>query len=58
MGQVINVPWLIVGDVNQALEVSDKRGGHPINQLQAGKLRAMIDGCPLIDLGYQGPKFT
>lgn len=57
-GHLIDVPWLIAGDVNQALEVSDKMGGRHINQMQAGKLRAMIDDCQLIDLGYQGPKFT
>lgn len=45
LGQLINIPWIIVGYVNQPLEPCDKSRGRPVNTAQAGKLRSMINGC-------------
>lgn len=58
MGAIITIPWLLIGDFNQPLEVQDKQGGRTVNWRQAYKLQNMVDSCQLMDLGYQGPKFT
>lgn len=40
------------------MEVADKHGGRPINKNRAVKLRGVINNCQLIDLGFNGPRFT
>lgn len=39
------IPWIIAGDVNQALDGSDKMGGRPINRMQVERLQSMVDDC-------------
>lgn len=58
MGQLINVPWVLIGDVNQPLERADKMGGKSINPTFASKLRHVVDTCKSINLGYHGAKYT
>lgn len=58
LGCVVDVPWVVVGDVNQVLDSSDKSGGNQINWTQATKLRKVIDSCSLVDMGFQGSRFT
>lgn len=54
----MSVLWLLLGDFNQALDVWDKLGGKPVNQVYANRLRTIINRCHLVDLGFQGPRFT
>lgn len=35
-----------------------KKGGKPINQNLANQLQSTIDGCNLLDMGFQGSRFT
>lgn len=54
----MNLPWVLIGDVNEPLEEKDKRGGRLINRNLAAQLSKTIDNCKLIDMGFQGPQFT
>lgn len=58
LSYVVNLSWVVIGDVNQPLEAKDKRGERPINRHLATKLRQTIDNCKLIDIGFQGPQLT
>lgn len=58
IGVVVNIPWLLIGDVNQPLNSCDKQGGQPLNQRLANSLRDNIDVCCFLDLGFQGSQFT
>lgn len=58
LGCVVNIGWMVVGDVNQPLDSIDKRGGQPVNQNLANQLRSTIEACHLMDMGFQGARFT
>lgn len=58
LSYVVNLSWIVIGDVNQPLEAKDKRGGRPINSHLQTQLRQTIDNCKLIDIGFQGPQLT
>lgn len=58
LGTFVQIPWVLAGDCNQPLVDADKIGGRPINSGRAAKLRAALDVGSLIDLGFQGPRFT
>lgn len=57
-GFMQDIPWLLVGDFNQVLDDSEKRGGKPIAQYRARPFREMVNGCALIDIGFEGLRFT
>lgn len=50
--------WLTIGDVNEIVTQSEKWGGRPINHCRANLFKNTINSCNLIDLGFNGPKFT
>lgn len=52
------LPWCCVGDFNELLEVSDKRGGAPRPHAQMQSFREVLDHYGFVDLGYSGPDFT
>lgn len=58
MGSIVDIPWVVIGDVNQTLDHWDKHGGRPIHWDRAAALRQVIDSFQLVDLGFQGPQFT
>lgn len=58
LGGLVGIPWAVMGDTNQPLDLHDKLGGHPINLLKANKLWEAINNCRLLDMGFQGPRFT
>lgn len=47
-----------MGDYNQPISGRDKKGDKSINAVKAQGLLDMVNGCNLIDLGYQGPRYT
>ena len=52
------VPWVCIGDFNEILNLLEKWGG---NKRQRGLIEAFqstLEDCRLLDLGYQGQKFT
>lgn len=50
--------WLMMGDFNELLSNSEKRGGRPISQHRANLFRDCLNYCDMLDLGFTGPKFT
>lgn len=55
LGKVVNMPWVMLGGINQPLEAKDKHAGRPINRKLATRLRSIVDMCHLMDMGFQGP---
>ena len=53
-----NLPWLVLGDLNEILSSENKLGGRPINIHRAMVFQQCLNSCNLLDLGFQGPKFT
>ncbi|KAL0461285.1 UNVERIFIED_CONTAM: hypothetical protein Slati_0016100 [Sesamum latifolium] len=50
-------PWLCVGDFNEILSNDEKTGApHPRKQIEV--FRVCLADCQLLDLGFQGQKFT
>lgn len=49
---------MLVGDFNQIMFESEKKGGRPANQNQMEQLNEVVKRCKLYDLGFTGPKFT
>jgi hypothetical protein len=50
--------WLCVGDYNEILEESEKRGGVPRARWQMSDFQQTMDYCQLMDLGFVGAPFT
>lgn len=53
-----NLPWVVIGDLNEILYSSEKEGGNarPMSYMTA--FRECLSDCLLEDLGYIGNKFT
>lgn len=48
----------VIGDFNEVLCCEDKRGGNQCNQKRMASFHDALNNCGLVDLEYQGPKFT
>lgn len=53
-----NLLWIIVGDFNELLSGDNKLGGRPISLYRANIFKECLDACNMVDLGFQGPKYT
>lgn len=53
-----DLPWICVGDYNEALFQSDQCGGNPRNFLQMEAFRDSLTECGLADLGFSGYPYT
>ena len=53
-----NLPWLVLGDFNEILSSEDKLGGRPINLYRPMVFQQCLNSYNLLDLGFQGPRFT
>ena len=53
-----NLPWVIAGDFNKALNTDDKFGGREISVNRSLLFKECLDKCNMIDLGFSGPRFT
>ncbi|OMP03577.1 Endonuclease/exonuclease/phosphatase [Corchorus olitorius] len=53
-----NIPWLLLGDLNQVLTAEEKSGGRPEPVRRMEKFWEVIDRRHLIDLEASGCKFT
>lgn len=58
IGPFLTSPWLLLGDYNQVLLDSNKRGGSGRWKSQAFGLWETIEKCQLLELGFSGPAFT
>lgn len=50
--------WVVLGDFNEVICQSEKWGGDPINSHRTNHFNHTINICNLLDLGFNGPKFT
>ncbi|XP_073361310.1 uncharacterized protein [Aegilops tauschii subsp. strangulata] len=53
-----NLPWLCVGDFNEAMFQSDQFGGNTRSFNQMEDFRVCLADCGLVDLGYTGYPYT
>ncbi|KAG5580314.1 hypothetical protein H5410_050941 [Solanum commersonii] len=51
-------PWCTVGDFNVITDIDEKLGGIPYNMRKSLEFIRVIEACGLMDLGFNGPKFT
>lgn len=58
LGFGLDVPWLLIGDFNQVICSSEKKGGRMPLQCNIQPLRMMIETCDLLDMGFTSPIFT
>ncbi|GAU49944.1 hypothetical protein TSUD_408390 [Trifolium subterraneum] len=50
--------WLCIGDLNDMLQVDDKKGGLVRSQSQLGIGTQTVEACGLNDMGFEGYPFT
>ena len=55
---MVSLPWVFLGDFNEMISEDEKMGGLPLNRNRISAFRNCIDKCGLMDLGFQGPRFT
>ena len=58
LGVVLHIPWLIVGDFNEILFESEKKGGNSYDFSSIMGFCDAVDACGLKGMGYSGYKFT
>ena len=58
LNDTVNLPWLVMGDINEILYPFEKEGGNPRPQHFMQAFRQALDDCNLTDFGYVGDKFT
>ncbi|KAF7842450.1 RNA-directed DNA polymerase [Senna tora] len=51
-------PWVVMGDFNSYLFAHEKQGGGAPNNICMDRFSRCISNCNLVDLGFEGPKFT
>ena len=55
---MVSLPWVLLGDFNEMISEDEKMGGLPLNRNRISAFRNCMDKCGLMDLGFQGPRFT
>lgn len=58
VGEVMTLPWMVLGDFNQVLCASDKKGGRLVFPSQTMSFLYMVRTCGLVDLGFTRSKYT
>ncbi|XP_056692071.1 uncharacterized protein [Spinacia oleracea] len=53
-----NIPWLVLGDMNEITSQSEKMGGRPFRVNQGKDMLNFMDEAGLVDLGFNGSPFT
>ena len=51
-------PWLVAGDLNEVLNSNEKMGGKSVSHGQGRLCKDWMVANSLMDLGFQGPRFT
>lgn len=57
-GKDINIPWMLIGDLNDISDADEKLGGRAARSFHLRRFANWISSCNLIDLGFSGPRFT
>lgn len=55
---LVNVPWLMVGDLNDVLLSTERKGGNALCLARRKKFADMVNNRKLIDMGFADPQFT
>ncbi|XP_071939846.1 uncharacterized protein [Coffea arabica] len=58
LGEKVKFPWLLLGDFNEVVDSTEKRGGRRFVGEYSNSLIECIQICELIDLGFSGPALT
>ena len=53
-----SVPWVVAGDFNDILSSHEKLSSTPANSRRMNAFHNCLDACNLLDLGFNGPRFT
>uniref|UniRef100_A0A2N9HWM2 CCHC-type domain-containing protein n=1 Tax=Fagus sylvatica TaxID=28930 RepID=A0A2N9HWM2_FAGSY len=53
-----SLPWLVAGDFNEILSSNEKFSATPASQRRMSAFRDCLNMCNLLDLGFNGPRFT
>lgn len=53
-----NLPRIMMEDFNEDLLSNEKFGGHPVNTRRALRFQECLDACNMIDMGFNGAKYT
>ncbi|XP_031127486.1 uncharacterized protein LOC116029577 [Ipomoea triloba] len=58
IGSNLNVPWIVMGDLNDIAKVEEQWGSDSVNNTNLERFVDAYGSCGLIDPGYSGQKFT
>ena len=58
LANVVSLPWVLLGDLNDMISDDEKMRGLPLNINRISTFRNCMNKCGLMDLGFQGPRFT
>uniref|UniRef100_A0A2N9FQ21 Reverse transcriptase domain-containing protein n=1 Tax=Fagus sylvatica TaxID=28930 RepID=A0A2N9FQ21_FAGSY len=53
-----SLPWMVAGDFNDILSSHEKFSATPASQRRMTAFKNCLDSCNLLDLGFNGPRFT
>ncbi|KAI9075963.1 hypothetical protein K1719_042085 [Acacia pycnantha] len=58
IADVMEEPWILIGDFNEIKSPLEQKGGGRINEARCNKFNTWIQECRLIDIDANGPFFT
>ena len=58
VAELHNKPWVMAGDFNEPLIDEDKFGGRGVSVNRSLAFKDCLDGCNMVDMGFNGPKYT
>ena len=58
VAELHNKPWVMAGDFNEMLIDEDKFGGRGVSVNRSLAFKDCLDGCNMVDMGFNGPKYT
>lgn len=58
LGDLSGKPWVCIGDFNDVVRQSEKRGGRLVDGASSWGLKHFMDCMGFVDLGYSGRNFT
>ncbi|XP_070034361.1 uncharacterized protein [Nicotiana tomentosiformis] len=56
--QGVNMPWLVIGDLNSVLKVKDRVGGNPISMEEIMDFHNCVEACGPLELLCTGNRYT
>ncbi|XP_058775952.1 uncharacterized protein LOC131650248 [Vicia villosa] len=58
VGSIINRPWIIIGDYNNVLKITDRIGGNEVQEAEYRDLEQMMENLGLYEHETKGDHFT